>query len=152
MQQLLNRYSDSHADKNLAMRAYEAVRGILIKEGELMITPQNQSYFLYVVSAGDQDVTMWVDVKVQEGEDVPEFVQNWIGDPKDTPNLVSNFLIDHPDAIFNLEGGYPVYLISGPNWKRVYTFNTLKEGIGLGFRQFGCAVKKPEVAAAELKK
>ena len=129
----------NHDDMNIAHRAYEALQGILLQEGEYFVSTEKSPYFMVVYGTPTPDnknqaITLLAE-KLPEGE----FQCVWEGNVADTKNLISSYMIAFPDAIVSLKSNYPVYLLSGPNWKRVFTLNALKEGISNKFLHFATA-------------
>jgi len=131
--------NSKHPDLSMALRLYEAVKGVLLKEGEYYVSQPEVSYFLLVMTPG---MVAMVDIEGEENkEENLRMKQRWIvEDAKQTQNVVASFVLEHPDAVFSLEGGEPIYICSGHHWRRCFAFANLKEGMALGYREFGTGV------------
>jgi len=137
---------EKHAHMNLAQRAFEAVQGIVMKEGEVYLSsPNNPDNFLILMANPEKNkiIALFVDILPND-----EYVTRWATEPEETKDVVASFMIAFPNALFSVESGYPIYLLAGPNWRKVCSLESLQEAVQLGFREFGFGVKtdkaKPE--------
>lgn len=136
--ELIEEY-EKHPDRNLAQRAYEAVKGIIFKEGEVYLSsPENTHNFLIIMANAEEGkmLALFVDILPND-----EYVTRWSCDAEDCQNVVASFMLAYPDAIFSVESGYPIYLLAGPNWRKMCSLKALQEAVQLGFREFGFGVK-----------
>lgn len=126
---------------NLGLRAYDSLRTILQKEGEYYLSHQDLGFALMVFFPASAVLMQW------PNEQLPEPAPAWSvkEDPEVVPRLVAGFFTQYPKAVVTLSSGSPVVLCcpDHPEWKRIYCFEALQEGVAAGFRTFGCAVPKP---------
>jgi len=120
--------------------------GVLLKEQQLLISnPEIPQFLVLCATPTETQPKLAVAILAERGGATdPSFRALWeVADPSQTPHVVAAFLSLYPKSVFSLESGYPLYLLAGPNWRKMYSLEALIEGVELGFREFGTAVYKP---------
>lgn len=136
--------SYAEAASNLGLRAFDSLRTILQREGEYYLSHENLGFALMVLHPDTAVLMQWPEEGAIAAAAEPTPVWSAKSEPELTPQIVAGFFEKHPKAVVSLSDGRPIILCcpDHPEFKKVYTFEALQEGVAAGFQRFGCAVPR----------